>query len=121
MTASRIATALEQADIDSNLNAWIGGGDCQGSKFHSPRPLLVRPYHLSTLVVEAQGQEPGSRSDLAHLCATCFDNVTVYVSLLIAYDGAPPPGLRRDFGNVIRELGHRAWEHRFNRSDAAPV
>lgn len=121
MTASRVAQVLAERQVD-RLQSFIQGDECEGSKFHSPRPLLTRPYQMVGLVeaIAIGAQYP--RGEDVWLCSTCFDNLSVYVMILIAYDGATPQFVRRDFGNQIRHLGDEAWRlHRFNRSDADPV
>lgn len=65
--------------------------DCQGSKFHSPRPMIVHRLEMPT--------RPGEH---LYLCGTCLDNV----SLLTALEQATtvPWNTRRCFGNTIRAL-----------------
>lgn len=122
MSAKRIASVLAGAASPAPVLSWLTGGECQGSKFHSPTPLLVRPHHLSEEVNRvAHGIDVADGSDLVYLCSTCADNLTVYLSVLWAYDGATPHSVRRDFGNVIRDLGDRAWAHHLQRSPSAPV
>lgn len=133
--ASRIIALLMQASQDAKRSpdgsayaftvtsalTWLQTGDCEGSMHHSPSPLLIRPYYLSAAVDEVLGAPAREGDDLAqlvYLCSTCRDNLTVYLSLLYAYSGAPPLAAKRDFGNIIRHLGDRAWAHW---DHAAPV
>lgn len=111
--ASRIVSLLSHSGVPhlSSDLAWLQTGDCDGSRHHSPSPLLIRPVYLSTLLDEALGNQPSDPDDLVYLCSTCRDNIVVYLSILYAYDGAAPMAVRRDFGNLTRELGDRAWEH----------
>lgn len=112
MSAARIAQVVEAARhrVAPASLEWLAGGECEGSKFHSPAPLLVRPVALgdavATLVFE---QESSTDDEPVRLCATCTDNLTVYLSVLAAYAGDTPQAVRRDFGNIIRVLGDRAW------------
>lgn len=112
--AERITGLLTKSSANVDLPGvltWLQTGDCEGSKHHSPSPLLVRPFYLSAAVDEVLGHEPREEDDLVYLCSTCRDNLTVYLSVLYAYDGAAPLAVKRDFGNIIRHLGDRAWEH----------
>lgn len=123
MAAARIAKVVAEArrPVAPASLEWLGGGDCQGSKFHSPAPLLVRPIALSDAVTVLVLEQPGSSDEeVVRLCATCTDNLTVYLSVLAAYAGQTPQAVRRDFGNTIRSLGDRAWA--LHQQDApAPV
>ena len=116
MTVSRLVQIIAEAPgAPWDEAAWVGV-PCEGSKFHSPRPLLVRPHDL------AVGDDPLlPEGDKVNLCATCGDNLSLYLGILSAYDGATPCSVRKDFGNVIRSLGDRAWVHHTKRSAPAPV
>ena len=119
--AERIIGLLTKGSANVSLPgslAWLQTGDCEGSKHHSPSPLLIRPYYLSAAVDEVRGEQPRTEDDLVYLCSTCWDNLTVYLSILHAYSGAVPMAAKRDFGNIIRHLGDRAWQHWI---DTAPV
>lgn len=116
MRAKRIVKVLSESRKEITLPGaltWLQTGDCEGSKHHSPSPLLIRPYYLSAAVDDVLGNDGIGQgdNDLVYLCSTCRDNLTVYLSILYAYDGAPPLAVKRDFGNIIRTLGERAWEH----------
>ena len=95
-----------------------------GSKFHSPTPMVIKPYRLDSAVAvsiygiaaEAIIRGPGY---YIKLCGTCADNLTEYVKMLYQNDGKPDWETRRVFGNLIRSLGHRAWE--FYSSDQESV
>lgn len=65
--------------------------DCQGSKFHSPRPMIVHPLEMP--------QKPGEH---IYLCGTCLDNVRLLTTLQQAT--RVPWNTRRCFGNTIRAL-----------------
>jgi hypothetical protein len=68
------------------------GTDCEGSRYHSPRPLRVRP------VETADG-------DMVQLCGTCHDNLSLLLALLGVSD--LPWDAHRQFGNEIRKLARR--------------
>ena len=72
------------------------GYRCEGSKFHSPQPLIVTEYDLG-------------EDESVMLCGTCTGNLTVLMSLLEAHKGSLPWEARREFGNMIRALGLRAY------------
>lgn len=65
--------------------------DCQGSRFHSPRPMIVHRLEMP--------HRPGEH---IYLCGTCADNF----QLLTELEGATtvPWTTRRCFGNTIRAL-----------------
>ncbi len=112
--ASRIIGLLSDAPSVDSLPvalSWLQSGECDGSRHHSPSPLLIRPVYLSALLDEVLGGVARTEDDLVYLCSTCRDNVTVYLSILYAYNGAAPQAVRRDFGNLTLTLGERAWEH----------
>jgi len=112
MSASRIAEVISQGRfrVAPPSLGWLDNGECEGSKFHSPSPLLVRPLALSDAVgILIFGIDPGTDQETVNLCATCMDNLTVYLSILVTYEGKTPRSVRRDFGNQTRHLGDRAW------------
>ena len=123
MTAERVLQVVSAAPgwVPGSSN-WLSGLPCEGSKFHIPRPLLVRPHYLTDEVSRVAGDEvPPLDGDVVLLCGTCADNLTVYLTIRWAYEGATPQTVRRDFGNITRALGDRAWEHHLKRSVPAPV
>lgn len=61
--------------------------ECEGAKFHSPRPLTTLPIVVGTRVIQ--------------LCGTCRDNLTLFLHLWDANDGLPWNVLR-EFGNQLR-------------------
>jgi hypothetical protein len=65
--------------------------DCQGSKFHSPRPMIVHRVEMP--------QKPGEH---IYLCGTCADNYALLTALEHAHP-LPWPA-RRCFGNTIRAI-----------------
>lgn len=65
--------------------------DCQGSKFHSPRPLILHQLEMPT--------RPGEH---LYLCGTCLDNALLLDTLQQATH--IPWSTRRCFGNTIRAL-----------------
>lgn len=88
-----ITEALDRHPIPGE-GRW--GESCEGSEYHSPRPLLVRTFTVAGTVVR--------------LCGTCEDNVRVFLSLMTASTGTLPWSVRREFGNRVRALGMSAWE-----------
>ena len=88
---------------------------CEGSKFHSPTPMVLHPYRLDSAVAtsiygiaaEAIVRGPGF---YIQLCGICSENLTEYVKMMYKNDGRPDWEDRRVFGNVIRSLGHKAWD-----------
>ena len=115
MTVSRLATVIAEAPGAPWVEVDMMGVPCEGSKFHSPRPLLVRPYDL------AGDDVPLAECDKVNLCGICEDNLALYLGILAAYEGETPCSVRKDFGNIIRALGDRAWSHHLKRSAPAPV
>lgn len=88
---SRIAEALKEA-VPPGDGA---PGECEGSRFHSPTPLLVYVEEVAGTTVR--------------LCGNCRDNLGVFSTLMNASNGSLPWEVRREFGNSIRDLGMRAW------------
>lgn len=84
---------------------------CEGAKFHSPQPLLVREYGLDGAVLYPNDGEHSAVHDTVWLCGTCASNLTVLLCLLRAHGGDLPWEARREFGNLVRALGMRAWQH----------
>lgn len=123
MTIQRIAQVISEAPgWVPGTSDWLKGQPCEGSKFHSPKPLLVRPHYLSDAMALIVPEEVALiKEELLHLCSTCSDNLSVYLTILFAYDGVIPKMVRRDFGNTIRDLGDRAWEYHLKRSATDPV
>lgn len=62
--------------------------NCQGAKFHSPRPMVVHAFTTSDKTV--------------YLCGTCVDNVGLLRSLIGATE--VPWTVRRCFGNNVRQV-----------------
>lgn len=69
--------------------------ECQGAKFHSPRPMLVHPFKVDQRTV--------------YLCGTCADNVQVLLALLTAHEGDVPWVVKRCFGNLVRSVAEAAF------------
>lgn len=81
---------------------------CEGARFHSPRPLVVREYVVRDgAVVIVDGPETHEAG--VWLCGTCASNVEVMASLMAAYDGALPWAARREFGNSVRAIAESGW------------
>lgn len=130
MTIARIAQVVAEAPAgtvpfglrEPLLERW-NGRVCEGSKFHSPTPLLVRLVFLSDMVTMMVSDGPWTLKyeDTVCLCAVCADNLHLYLAIRVAYEGEMPKMIRRDFGNIIQVLGDRAWEHHLKRLSLAPV
>lgn len=63
--------------------------ECQGAKFHSPRPMVVHSFPM-----------PRSEGELIYLCGTCADNVKTLLAL--ETQGEVPWPVKRCFGNLTR-------------------
>lgn len=70
---------------------------CQGAKFHSPTPMLVRSLQLG--------------DEIVYLCGTCTDNVQVLASLLRDRQGDVSWPVRRCFGNLARGVAEAVYAH----------
>jgi hypothetical protein len=83
---------------------------CQGAKYHSPAPLMVRPVYLKDAVdFLVQGNPRTYGRPTVFLCATCTDNLRAYLALMVATGGQLEWPARREFGNLIRHLGTQGW------------
>lgn len=65
--------------------------ECQGSKFHSPRPMVVHPFPM-----------PHVPGEMIYLCGTCSDNVRLLLAL--ESQGEVPWTVKRCFGNLVRAV-----------------
>jgi hypothetical protein len=104
--------------------------NCQGSKYHTPNPLVLRCYVVRWKPNErvgytATGEEviqygEAGRTELLHckesdpdslwLCGTCAANLEIFLSLMDATNGVMSWQVRREFGNLIRSLGLENWK-----------
>ena len=101
--------AYRKADILPPGDGWVA---CEGSKFHSPTPMVTKPYWMSGAVEYAlDGTHAKKIGDAVPLCGTCSSNLTVILRLMAATDGGLPWEVRREFGNTIRALADRAWSY----------
>lgn len=94
-------------DITGNIHPNAGSvfsseHDCEGSKFHSPNPLLV--YEVDLVPWDDRIQV-----HIAWLCGTCRGNLWVYQELLKEREGDIPWDVQRSFGNQIRALAKQGW------------
>lgn len=105
----RLLSAAEPTSMADELRAALDTGTCEGSVHHSPRPLLVRRYDLAHPYTGVLRQVEQAQTGSVQLCGTCVDNLSLYLTMLLAYAGAPPEAVKRDFGNPIRSLGDSAW------------
>lgn len=89
--------------------------ECQGSVFHSPRPLIVRCYWIGEFEGEGPYLLPNDEETqidrpCVWLCGVCSHNLQVFLLLMRKTKGAMGWLARREFGNQIRALGQKAWE-----------
>jgi len=104
----KLASALDVAGVSPPEGGWFAREDeCEGARFHSPNPLVLRDVPLAPDGVGAR----------ARLCATCADNLSVLKGLLRQADGDVAWPVRREFGNLIRALALRGWEDYKARTD----
>lgn len=104
----KLASALDVAGITAPSDGWFAREDeCEGARFHSPNPLVLREVFLS----------PDGQGPKACLCATCADNLAVLQALLLQTDGDVVWPVRREFGNLIRALALKGWEDYRTRVD----
>lgn len=81
--------------------------DCEGSRFHSPTPMVTK---MVRLIPDAWSPMASAQhSPRVYLCGTCADNLTVLQQIIAAHRGQVPWKVRREFGNTIRALGERGW------------
>ena len=81
---------------------------CEGSKFHSPTPLLTSGVDLAAS--DLRLPEKGKPKDPVWLCGVCSDNLGVFLQLAESHDF--PWEVQRQFGNKIRGLAKRVVAHR---------
>jgi hypothetical protein len=86
-----IAAAVEQTGARLNGARFAIEVECEGARFHSPQPLVVREVQIR-------------KGYKVMLCGTCADNLTTLKTLIASYDGELPWPVRREFGNQIRAL-----------------
>lgn len=84
--------------------------ECIGTKFHSPRPMTVRPFTLP---------RRGGRSEIVYLCGTCTDNVQVLLALLKQRGGDVSWPVKRCFGSTVRGVAVQAYVHSPEETDHA--
>lgn len=86
--------------------------DCEGAKFHSPRPLFVinTPLVLEEWWPEDSEHAYWAWAPRAGLCGTCRDNLNILLQMLYATDGDLDWAIRREFGNTLRALAKRGWD-----------
>jgi len=101
-----VAGALQDLGGNEVLSGIVSTeADCEGAKFHSPTPLLIRKV---TLVPTSWVD--GVILETVWLCGVCADNLEVLLYLLQSKEGELPWGIKREFGNLIRALAMRSWE-----------
>lgn len=87
--AREVATRLGSGDFHPPTEQPRPGGDCEGSKYHSPRPLVT--YLVATALGELR------------LCGNCRDNLRLLENLQDEDEPLPWDALR-EFGNTIRDI-----------------
>jgi hypothetical protein len=107
---------VESAKDLSPDDGWGGSFEhpCEGSRHHSPTPLRTYPVYLSQVVssaVAGDATDTQGGEDQVWLCSTCEDNLQVFCTFLHSTNGALVWDVKREFGNIIRDLGQRAWAH----------
>lgn len=85
-----IAGMLEKHPDLANGRIFSSKYTCQGSKFHSPTPLVVHRVIIKQKVF--------------FLCGTCQDNAELLVDLIQAEKNSVPWIVLREFGTQIRKL-----------------
>jgi hypothetical protein len=103
----------EEADPHYSFGFLAVTRDCQGAKYHSPKPLIVKNYVLDPewgFQTVGDGEKYFGTLASAWMCGTCADNVALYLQLLKKHDGEAEWPVRREFGNLIRTLGDDAWQ-----------
>jgi hypothetical protein len=100
-----ISKAIEEFGLLGDIEG-VPGMDCSGSKFHSPTPLASVRVDLADIFAAPTDDQ----ADPIWLCQNCLTNLRIFVLLMIASTGTLTWECRRQFGNLIRELGVRAWE-----------
>jgi hypothetical protein len=100
---SMILEAVEEYGVTAQPGSVVGVS-CEGSKFHSPTPLICTKVDLRDLAENADVP-----SDPVWLCGVCSANLLIFVRLMTATEGDLEWEVRREFGNRIRDLGMKAW------------
>lgn len=103
---SLILDAIKEHGVTDRAGGAVGV-PCEGSKFHSPTPLLCTKVDLRELVENAEAP-----SDAVWLCGVCAANLRIFVLLMVSTEGDLEWGVRREFGNRIRDLGMKVWTYR---------
>lgn len=104
-----IARALQEhrEGMVPREGGWYAEGlaACQGSRFHSPQPLVIHDC-----VIWPDMKITDEDEHIVTLCGVCRDTLCVLQELYAAYDGAVPWPVRREFGNIIRLIAKRGWD-----------
>lgn len=103
----------EAAEVSYSFGFLASTIECTGAKYHSPAPLIVQEYVLDPewgMVTIGVEETYFGQLLTAWMCGTCADNVALYLQLMKKHGGDPAWPVRREFGNLTRLLGDRAWE-----------
>lgn len=91
MTPGEVLAHIEGSPHLELPGVVAGEHECQGSKFHSPRPMVVHPFPM-----------PHTPGEKIYLCGTCSDNVRLLSA--IQAQGEVPWKVKRCFGNLVRAV-----------------
>lgn len=109
MTAPPAMLALARSlDLGSFSDRLAEAQKCDGSRYHTPTPLLIDRYryagggHVYPITAALQDGD-------VRLCGTCAENLRVFLQLMVATSGDMPWEAQREFGNSIRRIGKLMW------------
>ena len=91
MIPGEVLAHIERSPLQELPGILADEHTCQGSKFHSPRPMVVHPFSM-----------PHTPEGMIYLCGTCMDNVQLL--LAIQAQGEVPWSVQRCFGNLTRSV-----------------
>lgn len=89
--ATRLDELTHRYGLEPNGDHAQLGGECKGSRFHSPRPLLTYSVTL------------WDNSGRVRLCGVCRDNLRLLANLQDEDEPLPWDAMR-EFGNRIRAI-----------------
>lgn len=98
MIPGELLTHIENAPQGELPGTLASEHECQGSKFHSPRPMVLHPLPV-----------PHSPGEMIYLCGTCRDNVRLLLEL--QKQGEVPWPVKRCFGNLVRYVADKMKEY----------
>lgn len=100
--------------------------ECEGARYHSPRPLMVNSIRLTSASWFPTAPRPvWLDAPTAWLCGTCEANISLLLQMLYASQGEVSWSVRREFGNALRALAMKGWtwyvDHPDRPADPAPT